>query len=592
MGKKSASRLAIPSRQTAWLLAGCGLAALASITLRALIPPLALELRQDDGLAVAIANSLERGEWLGRFDNRTLAKGPGYPFFLDVTHAVGLPPTVGTQLVYLAGSAILAFGLWLWIRSAPPSAALFIVLALNPAMFGAGGSRVYREGFTAALSIVILGLSVLIAFLCAHRTRNPKWISAFVVLVIVAGLAAAWLLITRFDSVWVIVSAGSFALAAVFLGAATWRERGSRALALLAAVAPIVIITLGVQQAIIHKNGQTYGVALIDDYSAGPFAEASDAWASVEAGRPRPGVPITQAQRLAVYRISPTAKLLEPYLETPPATIKEQTWKGENCRQGSVCDEAGPWFPWMLRDAVIRTGTVHTPAQFEAFFVTINQDIGRACATNTLTCGEHGVAPGLPPLNQIDRSKVLVDFAAVMKEHLFFVTADPPSGFNLPLLEPDIRLFESTIDGLDFQTTAPRLQIGTRRMAPVVDGLKGAYTIAANVLLVAALIGLLFGIFTRGTVRAASALGVAALLGVLVHSAILAVLYSINDNWQYGSIFSYTLESEPFLLVALCIGCWSCWLLVRRIVRGRHAHRVESRDLLDANEPELPTVPG
>lgn len=567
-----------PSRQTISLLVACGIATLVSITLRALIPPVALALRQDDGLQVALANSLERGDWLGPFTNRTLAKGPGYPFFLDLTHAVGLPPPVGTQLVYLAGSAILAIGLWLWIRSVPAAAALFIVLALNPAMFGVGGSRIYREGFTAALSVVVLGLSVLISYLCAHRKRNVRWIGALAALAIVAGCANGWLAITRFDAAWVLVSALIFAIAAIFLGAATWRERGSRALALVAALVPIVVVTIGVQQSIIHKNSAQYGVALIDDYAAGPFAAASDAWASVEAGSPRPGVPITQAQRHAVYAISPTAKLLEPFLETPPATVMDQGWKAENCKQGGVCDEAGPWFPWMLRDAAVKTGTVHTPAAFEGLFATIEQDIDRACESKALTCGERGLAPGLPPLDMIDKSQAAVDFAVVMKEHLFFVTAAPPSGFVVTPIEEDVKLFESTVHGVHFAATGQREQIGIERMSWAVDGLKNTYTVAAVALSAIALIGLLVGIFTRGNARAASALGIAALVGLLAHSVALAVLVSTNANWQYGSIFSYSMESEPFLLVALCAGCWTFYLLVRSVLSRRHTHRTEHQD--------------
>src|SRR5215831_14003149 len=66
--------------------------ALVSLLFRAAVPPQALwAAAADDELFVRTAHYLVEGAWLGPFDRLTLVKGPFYPAFLAIAHAIGLP---------------------------------------------------------------------------------------------------------------------------------------------------------------------------------------------------------------------------------------------------------------------------------------------------------------------------------------------------------------------------------------------------------------------------------------------------------------------------------------------------------------------
>ena len=60
----------------------------------------------DDGLFMRLAANISSGRWLGPYDQFTLMKGPGYPLFLALSAANGLPVTA--MHAFLAIAAILA----------------------------------------------------------------------------------------------------------------------------------------------------------------------------------------------------------------------------------------------------------------------------------------------------------------------------------------------------------------------------------------------------------------------------------------------------------------------------------------------------
>src|SRR4030067_1644006 len=59
----------------------------------------------DDNLFIELGRSLSKGEWLGPFNQRTLAKGPGYPLFLAANAWLGLPVSLPHALFHVAAAA-------------------------------------------------------------------------------------------------------------------------------------------------------------------------------------------------------------------------------------------------------------------------------------------------------------------------------------------------------------------------------------------------------------------------------------------------------------------------------------------------------
>lgn len=545
------------------------IATVGSLGIRALLPPIGIfGSGYDDELQVSLAGSLERGEWLGPWHQSTLAKGPGYPEFLSAIHPFGLSPTVGAQVIYLAGCALVALGVWRWFSRPKFAAALYVILAFNPAMFGEGASRVYREGFVASLAVWVLGLVVILAYLVSNRTRYCWWLLAFIPLTVGLGLGSGLLIITRVDTMWVFGGCALFAAATIFLASPGWRERGIRAGLSVATAAVCIGLALFVQHGVMSENSKWYGVDLVEDFSTGSFAQASNVWASVQAGPAKPYVAISASQRAAVYAVSKTAARIEPYLEIPA----EQLPQTPSCLALSqVCDDmSGGWFPWQLREAAVKSG-VQTAPQFQAFFARIANDIRAACSDGRLVCGPEGLGPGVPPAGAIDKAVLTDTIFAAFTSHLSFDSAWTAPNRNVASPEQR-KLWESAVNGMEF-ANANGPDVYPQPGSDVLIFLGWLYSRAAWVMFVPAIIGLVWGGIRSGLTRVASALGIATLAAVAAHSLLLAV-YSAGSGAPLGTRL-YPLSSEAFLLVSLAMGVWSLGYLIRgRLVVALcgHAH--------------------
>ena len=92
----------------AWLkwtflaLAATKLALVAALPVQALSSA-----RYDDALFVRLAVQLSSGHWLGPYDQLKLLKGPMFPIFISLCHAVGLPLKLGEHLIYILFCVVL-----------------------------------------------------------------------------------------------------------------------------------------------------------------------------------------------------------------------------------------------------------------------------------------------------------------------------------------------------------------------------------------------------------------------------------------------------------------------------------------------------
>ena len=122
-------------------------ATIVSVLLRRHVPITLVNSGYDDGLFVRQATHLSTGQWLGSFDNLTLAKGSAYPAFIASMHALHVPLKVGEQLTFLLAAACLAACVWVVTRRLAAATAVYAVLALDPASFGVVASRVLRDSW-------------------------------------------------------------------------------------------------------------------------------------------------------------------------------------------------------------------------------------------------------------------------------------------------------------------------------------------------------------------------------------------------------------------------------------------------------------
>jgi putative ABC transport system substrate-binding protein len=92
----------------------------------------------DDGLFMRLAANISSGRWLGPYDHFTLMKGPGYPLFLALSAASGLPVTA--MHAFLAIAAILgaAWAIGRVSGSRVLAISAFLLLIFLPVSFDPG----------------------------------------------------------------------------------------------------------------------------------------------------------------------------------------------------------------------------------------------------------------------------------------------------------------------------------------------------------------------------------------------------------------------------------------------------------------------
>jgi hypothetical protein len=478
----------IPALQVAIVV----VVALASVVLRRRVP-LVLNVSGYDGLLFARnARSLESGDWLGTFTHLTLAKGPGYPIFMAVSHALGIELKVAEQLVYLAAVAAVALAVLAVSRRRWLATGTFVVLALDPANFGASSSDIVRDNLFASLGLLAVALGFLTTL---GVVRGSRW--WWVVLGAVGtGVAAALYWLTREEGATLLPTLGVVVVGVLLV--AWWARRRHRpaprigrpafakagvalVVTLLATIAPLALVRA--------ENDVHYGAALDNDMAEGAFLRAYADWSRVEAGPRAYRIPITADQRAAVYAVSAAARELRPELEAP-----DNGWRYFGCVDTSVvCDFGGGWMVWALRDAAAASGHFTDDAAAQRFFARLSREIDAACDNGALSC-----APSLPaslqPLQRAPRGLLAHSFLSLSKD---LITAqglyETPGG--AADVTPEVRAeYVAAIDGIpvDSQAAAAQTAIFTERRWQY-EVLGAVYRVLLPLLVVAGVIGVVIG---------------------------------------------------------------------------------------------------
>jgi hypothetical protein len=342
----------------------------------------------DSGLFVRLGSSLAHGQWLGSFDWLTLAKGPAYPALLAVSSRLDVPVKIAEQLTYLLAAACVALCIWVTTRQRTAAVLAYAVLALNPMNYGVAGAEIMRDGWYGSLALLFVASTFLAVHLALSRTR-ALWAIATGLL---AGLSGAAFWLCREEGPWLVPSVAIIAFGLPALRVARWRfseprvavER--RTVSWTAGRYVAVLLAIGVMFAgpvafVADRNHAHYGVALTNDSSAGQFGRAYLAWMRVQAGPVVRDVPINAQQRGAVYRVSPAARQLQPYLEGP-----RDVWLRYSCGHDVHCDLQGAFTEWALRSAALEAGHMRTARGEQRFFGQLADQIGAACHRRTLRC--------------------------------------------------------------------------------------------------------------------------------------------------------------------------------------------------------------
>jgi hypothetical protein len=388
-----------------------------SLGIRMLIPPyIIFNSPHDDLLAVILARNIMSGDWLGEWNINTLAKPPGYSIFLTIAHGLYISPTTLTHILYLVFSLFFSYTIAQIasrrnLNRITCLRLVFAIMAFNPAIFGGSFSRVYRTSLYTVFVVLFFALllktldSILVDF--KKKSGAIKVNSKIRILVISMGLNYSILLNIRSESYWILF--GLICSVIVFFAVLHFKRIDKKSLLKIYKLSFVFVILFALPNTLGNYlvgsiNSKYYGTSISENYYSGNFAKAYKKWTGVlEGADPRSYVTISEAQRRAVYKVSPTAKTLELYLEIPPG----EGWKIHGCNNLNLCNDYGPWLPWAIRDAAVASGQVTDEKSFQLFFSSIENEISTACSNGKLSCGNSGFSVGVKPLMELPVRHIL-----------------------------------------------------------------------------------------------------------------------------------------------------------------------------------------
>lgn len=345
------------------LLAACKLSLLRSQHIYALGGAV-----HDDVLFMKLAAHIVRGEWLGPYDQFTLAKGPVYSMFIAANFWLGTPLALMQQLGYVAACAVVIWALAPVVKSGWVRLTILTFLVYNPLTYeGEAMTRILRQHITIPLGLVIAAGVIALVI-----RRSESW-QIRVPWAVGTGLALGLFWNTREEGVWMLPMVGMVAVGlAVEAGFKGWRElRGFLILAGLVVV-PAWMPTLGISA----LNKSHYGWFGAVEFRASEFKDAYGALTRVTVGPNLSRVPVSREARWAIYEISPAFAELRPHLEAGGFASK---WFERDHYPVEEGQYMAGWFMWALRDAITASGHGASPQGFVDYCARLAEEVNAAC---------------------------------------------------------------------------------------------------------------------------------------------------------------------------------------------------------------------
>jgi hypothetical protein len=303
---------------------------------------------------------------------------------------------------------------------------------------------------------------------------------------------------------------------------------------------------------VLHKNQQRYGVATLSEMAGGSFMDAYAQWQRVQVGPATYRIPITEGQRRAVYRVSPTARLLAPTLEDPA-----NPWRLSGCTTAPKCDYHGGWMTWALRDAAAAAGAYTSAPHAEAFFADLAREISDACSEDRLTCSvklpsAFQEAGRISVAGFVDSFERVTGYLLTSRDEYLALT-------GLVIVTPEQRAeFVSIAHEVPPTDAAARRQLADYgRHLWQYQALNSTYTVllpVGSVLGVLLLVGLVATRRGRRAMSPLAALAIALLAGAGLRLTLLAVLDAADYDAEPRYVFPARELLLAFAVVALVEG--------------------------------------
>ena len=382
----------------------------------------------DDALFWDHAQQIMAGNWLGSYNNLTLAKGVGFPLFLAINAVLGIPVTLFIALLYLFACVLLAKTLMALKINQYFVLIIFAIILFHPELFPI---RIIRDNIYPALSLIIISGIIRLVF-------APEKFDHTLRSVIPYGMALGWFWLTREEGIWIVP--GIIILLALRVIQLKKQNVSLKGVFYRSGFLSIIAIALVSLVALVnyHKYGKFEAV----DFKGVAYSNALKSLTSVDIGPELSHMSIAFAKRQVIYKISPTFNKLSNYLEEldkrkgfGTITCKNYPW--------SCGDYIYGWFAWVFRNAVASQGVYDSPVHAEAFYNSITKEINTACEQGLIKCKSNYI-PLMPniSLNQWQEfpEKIVSAFKLVLVQKVYELIAVASRSSSLDQLQ-EVRFF-------------------------------------------------------------------------------------------------------------------------------------------------------
>ena len=363
----------------------------------------ALKMPHDDLLFVTLAENIIQGKWLGDYNQLTLIKGPFYPLFIAGAYLADIPLLAAQQLLYAFASFVFIWALFPVIRHRRLLPAIFLFLLLNPFSYNYPAvGRVFRLGIYQSLGLLVFS-SVLGLYI-----RSRLSLQAAVGWGLLTGVALAAFWHTREESIWVVPSLLLLFVAALY---ADRRVNRGRQVRLVAVYLLPLVIWAGATFGLRMLNQTHYGIFATIELETPEFESAYGGLLRIKSDKWRQYYPVVKDVREQAYRVSPTFREIEPYLEGEQG----QRWVA----LAQTYDIPAGFFIWAFRDAVAYAGYYTNGPRTMAFYQKMGREIDAACESGELDCRPRMTS--LVPTWHREFNKLFVPtFCSVFKRIILF----------------------------------------------------------------------------------------------------------------------------------------------------------------------------
>ena len=381
----------------------------------------------DDALYMVLGQYLSNGDWLGPYNQMTLAKGSGYPIFLSINKLIGIPVTLSIAILHLTSCWLIAIsikklpiGIFLQLTS-------YLIIIFHPILLPL---RILRENIYHSLTMMIVSGAIIITT-ASYKKKEKQYIPFF-------GIVLGFFWITREEGVWILPGLLFLLLAKLYQlkHENLPIKKFVYQIAIFASFAYLPVLT--VSFANMYKYGKFDNV----EFKSAEFSTALESLNSVQAGKTIPYLPVSREKRMAIYAISPSFNELQDYFET-----KGTFWTKFGCQvHPHTCgDYAGGWFVWALRDAVAELGYYENPQKAAAFYQRITDEIAASCKEGLISCSSNPI-PLMP----------LISMTQLKELPRKFIEA-----INMLLLQTDVPHLDGPSAGTFFQLHSLRFFLGS-----------------------------------------------------------------------------------------------------------------------------------